>query len=318
MKSKQMNLIWGIVLVLMGLLFLLESIGLIPELSPTIWAVVFGTVSLIFFALYAASGLRYWGWLFPAFIFAGLAGTTYLAVSGADGTIAGAFFMGAVSLPFWLVFLIDRQKNWWALIPGWATAVITIVILLAESTAGEWIGALVMFGIGLPFFIVYLRNREHWWALIPAYVLTVLGFVVLLSTQISGELVGALFLLAVALPFFFVYLRNREHWWALIPAGVLATVALVAYLSGWATTGGWADRGLGSILFLGLSVTFGALWLLRNRYPTEWAKYPAVGLLAAAVVVMAFGAQMEIAWPVVIILIGVWLLVESAQRPRLS
>lgn len=318
MKSKRINLIWGIVLVLLGGLFLLENLNVIPELAPTLWSILFGAVSVIFFAVYAVSGVRYWGWLIPAFIFGGLAGTIYLAVNEANGVLAGAFFMGAVSLPFWVIFLIDRQKNWWALIPGWATAVITAVILLSESVAGEWIGALVMFAIGLPFFVVYFRNRQHWWALIPGFIMTVLGFVVLLATRATDELVGALFLFAIGLPFIFVYLRNREQWWALIPSGILTTLALVAFLSGWAETNGWADRVLGGILFVGFGVTFGLLWLLRERFPTDWAKYPAVGLLVAALVAVVFGSQMELLWPVVIIVVGVWLLFDSARRPRLN
>ncbi|HEX6387425.1 MAG TPA: hypothetical protein VF177_22385 [Anaerolineae bacterium] len=317
MKQRSINVIWGLILILAGVVFLAEQLGLIPDLAATLWGFIFAGASLLYFITYFTAGVSQWGWLFPATITAGLAGTIWLAEAGVEGTLAGALFMASVSLPFWLVYVVDRRANWWALIPGWATAVITLVILLADRVAGEFIGTLVLLGIALPFFAVYLANRKHWWALIPAFILSGVGLVVLLAAVASGEAIGALVLFSIALPFFVVYFRFREHWWALIPAGILASTGVVTLLATIEMSEAVAARVLGGVLFVGMAATFGWLWLQRDHAPTDWARYPAAGLAVAALLVLALGTRMEVMWPVVLIAIGLWLLYDTSRRPKL-
>lgn len=318
MKQKRVNLLWGLILILAGIIFLVEQLGLIPDLAAVVWTLLFAGASVLFFVTYFTAGIHEWGWLFPATITAGLAATIWLAEMGVEETLAGAVFMASVSLPFWLVFVIGRRENWWALIPGWATAVITLVILLADRVAGEFIGSLVMFGIALPFFAVYLVNRKHWWALIPGFILGGIGLVVLLTAVTRGEVVGALVLFSIALPFFIIYLRFREHWWARIPAGILASVAVVALLSAFDLPQAIETRLMGGLLFLGMAATFGWLWLQHDHAPTDWARYPAAGLGIAALLTLVLGERTEIIWPVVLIAIGLWLLYQSGRRAGLK
>ena len=318
MKQKSVNVFWGLILILAGAVFLVEQLGLIPNLAAVVWAFIFAGASLLFFFTYFSAGTHEWGWLFPATITAGLAATIWLAEMGVEGTLAGAVFMASVSLPFWLAYAIDRRENWWALIPGWATAVITLVILLADRVAGEFIGSLMLFAIALPFFAVYLANREHWWALIPGFVLSGVGLVVLLTTTAGGEAVGALVLFSISLPFFIIYFRFREHWWALIPAGILGSTAVVALLSAFDLPEAVAARLMGGLLFLGMAATFGWLWLQRDHAPTDWARYPAAGLALAALLTLVLGARTDVIWPLALIAVGLWLLYEGGQRARLK
>ncbi|MBK9053631.1 MAG: hypothetical protein IPL78_22835 [Chloroflexi bacterium] len=53
-------------------------------------------------------------------------------------------------------------------------------------------------------------------------------------------------------------------------------------------------------------------------YPTAWAKYPTVGLLAAAVVTLALGSILENSWPIALIVIGIWLLYDNMHQPKLK
>jgi hypothetical protein len=176
---------------------------------------------------------------------------------------------------------------------------------------------LVLFAVGLPFFVVYLSNRENWWALIPAWTLLVIGLVVLLSTQVQGEWIAVLVLLGIALPFFVVYFLDRENWWALIPAGVLASSALSVLLAGL-----FGERGsllakpgvLTGITFLGIAVTFFYLWLQRANQPTDWAIYPAGVAVVVALVSLLFGAS-QVVFPIAIIAAGI-LVLYMAFRSR--
>ncbi len=319
MSNRQNNLIWGIVLIVLGGLFLVETIGLVPEFSQTFWAISLGLACLFFVAVYVYGGAKHWGWLFPIFITGGLALAAGLSLTAINELWIGALFMACISAPFWIVFLLNRQDHWWALIPGWVTAVLTLIILVADQWAGESIGALVMWSIALPFVVVYLRNREHWWALIPGFIMAAMGFVVLLASRNAEAVIGTFVLLVMALPFFAVYFFTKGQWWAIIPAGILTTVAvIVPFATGMADGNTFAGRLVAVVLFLGFAVPFGWLWWRRHVYPTDWAKYPAVGLVITALVTLLFGTVLENSWPIILIVIGGWLLYNNLHRPQLK
>jgi hypothetical protein len=128
----------------------------------------------------------------------------------------------------------------------------------------------------------------------------------------AGARGGALFLGMLGLGFWVVYLACRARWWAIIPGGALFTLGLIAGLSETV-----AGEDLGWIFFLGLSATFGLVYLLpTNDGRMKWALYPAAALLAMAVLVMAaMGQAVNLLWPAVLILTGIYLMYRTL-RPR--
>ncbi len=285
MKGKWVDIFWGIVLILLGGLFLTRNLGYIPDLSPILWSLVFAGTSVVFFVSYIAKGKEQWGWLFPALLSGSIAVIIWLAEAGRDGAFMGTLVLWTCAIPFFVAFALDRQKNWWGLIPGWVMGMIGAVVLFADTVRGEWIGALIMFGIALPFFIVYLANRQHWWALIPAYVLSVLGVIILASTSTSGEWIGAFFMFAIALPFYVVYLRNKEFKWALIPAFVLTALGIVAGISS-AVQGEF----VGAFFMFAMALLFAIIyWRQKENW---WAQIPA-GIFSSIGVVVLLGSWLN-------------------------
>ena len=316
MKVKRMNLIWGIVLILAGGLFLVQNLGWFGDISPSIWTMIFGFISLLFFVTYFVNGIKEWGWLFPACIFAGIATTLFMVTIGVEDPYLGAPVLIGVGLPFLAAFLIDRRENWWALIPMWVMAVLTIIVFIVDRVAGEVIGSLFLWAVGLPFLVAYLTDRSRKWALIPAFVLLAVGVVPLLVLQASENLVGAFVLLTISLPFWVIFIFRSENWWALIPAGIMTTLGVVALLSGEAGLLSGMDRWIGGIFFIGIGATFGVLWLRRDKASTGWAIYPAAILLALGVFSMIFGEGMqEYIFAVAIIALGVWIIYNNL-RPK--
>ena len=316
-RTKFLNLFWGLVLILGGGLFLFLNVGAFDQFSPQFWMAVFAGASLLFFASYFLSGIRNWGWLFPASISAGLALTIFLSEAEVSSTFLGAPILLSIALPFGVAFALQPRKNWWALIPAWIMAVLALVTLIAENVAGELIAALILFAIGAPFLVVYLADRSRQWALIPAFVLIGVGLIPLAVTRMGGETLGGLVLLLVALPFLAVFFWSQRNWWALIPAGILGSIGLSLLLGG--------ERGFNSqwaplfsaIMFFGWAATFGLLWLRRESQPTAWARYPALIMLGIGLITLIMGSSFGRYWPLALIGLGVLVLLNNL-RPRLS
>jgi hypothetical protein len=313
MKSTYVNILWGAALILGGSLFLAQNLGYFDQLSPQFWMVAFAGASLLFFASYFLSGIRHWGWLFPASVSAALALTIGLSEAGFTDAAIGAPILASVGLPFVVAFALNPRNHWWALIPAWVMAMLTLLVLATSRVSDEVIAALVLFGIALPFLVVYLIDRSRWWALIPAFILGAVGLIPLLVNHVGGQVMGALVLLMLALPFLVVFLWSQRNWWALIPAGVLGSIGLSLLLGSIDAFGAYWDTLISAFMFLGWAATFGLLWMRRESQPTEWAKYPALIMLAAALVTMILGSGMQQYWPLALIAVGALVLLNNLR-----
>jgi len=314
MKARSINLVWGIILILAGGLFLAQNLGYLEELPLNAWVIIFSGLSLLFFATYFINGVKNWGWLFPAFIFAGVALTMSLTNAGVESDVLGVPVLIGVALPFVVAFALNRQENWWALIPAWVLSMVALMILITDRIASDLIGAFVMLAIGIPFLVVYLVNRKNWWALIPAGVMLLIAAIILISSQASGQFVAPLIMFAISLPFFVVYLRSAQNWWALIPAGVLASVGVTLLLSGFEVFNVENSGIWNGLIWLGIAITFGILWLRRGQHPTGWAIYAAAIALIGSIVAFTLGSGMDLFWPVLLISGGVLVLIISLRR----
>jgi hypothetical protein len=295
-------------------------------LALTIWMAIAGmdgsfvgvpilaSVALPFYVGFALDR-KNWGLLIPAWVMTVLAVITLFADTG-EGNWIGALFLFSVGLPFLVVYLRDRSRQW-ALIPAWVTTILAIITLFAESAEGEWIGAMFLYAVGLPFLVIYLADRSRKWALIPAAVLGVVGTIPLLVGLFGdNDAVAVGIMLLFSAPFFVVYFWSKSNWWALIPAGVFASIAAVVLISLVAENQPWVEAVSSGVLFLGFGLTFGALWLRRGTQPTDWAKYPAVGLFTAAVVAFALGNNFQAFWAVALIAVGAMLVLASLLPKR--
>lgn len=315
MNVNKSSLFWGLLLIGFGAYALAQTMGYEITQSPVVWAFIFGGISLLSLIFYLVDGVRAWGWLFPVGIFGALAFLLAMVSNGVDspGMVAPLFI--GIGLPFIVAYLIDRTRNWWALIPAGVMLFLAFTMLMVDTTRGEWIGSLFLFMIGLSFFIVYLNNRTRNWALLVAYILFVLSIAPAMASG-GGETAGyygSVFLFAVALPFFIIYFRSEANWWAIIPAGVMTTLSVVATLgiAGWISNperGGYSN----ALLMGGLAATFAVVWL---RHAKPWAKIVTIVLAALAVASVFFASYTEIFWPVAIILAGGYLLF-TAMRPK--
>jgi hypothetical protein len=179
MKWLESRVLWGSLLILGGVLFLLQNLGILP-LGDVFWVIVVG--------------------------------------------LGGLFFLS---------FFLQSRGNWWALIPAFTLLSITALILFnqfAPGVSGNWGGSIILGGIGLSFWAIYLVERANWWALIPGGVLLTLSATVGLEQLFPGLETAGVFFLGMGLTFALVAaLPNPqgEMRWAWIPAGILLLMGVL-------------------------------------------------------------------------------------------
>ena len=180
MRRLEVRVVGGILLIAVGVLFLLQRIGILGDGLDLLWALLFGAGGVVFL----------------------------------------------------FVFLTNRAQ-WWAVIPGFvllSLAALLALDQLAPEIEGDWGGALVLGGIGLAFWVIYLTNRQNWWAVIPGGVLLTIGLVVGLSSVLEGIETGGVFFLGLGLTFGLLSLLRTPEGrmkWALIPAAVVLVMGLL-------------------------------------------------------------------------------------------
>jgi hypothetical protein len=314
MKKNSENLFWGIILILVAFGVLAQRQEYIDfnALSANTWTWIFAGAGLLFLVRYLLSGLKKWGYLFPACILGALAVIVTLAEAGKADAFLGSLIFISIAIPFLVAFLTKMRENWWALIPAFGCLLLAAVINFEDKVAGEWIGALVMYGIGLPFLLVYLVNRTRRWALIPGLILVGIG--TLLLVNVVNDWANIFVSMLIAATFFYVYFTQPERWWALIPAGIMASIALESMLT-LPFLGAFASTSIPTgIMFLGWAGTFYYLWLQREKSPTGWARIPAIVFVIVAIVQLVLGAISEIGM-IVLLFAGGILLIYFGLRP---
>ena len=156
------------------------------------------------------------------------------------GNLVWGVLMVAAGIGF-VAFFIVRKRHWWALIPGISLISVGALVILEyflPSIAQMYGGTLVLGGIALSFFAVYLVNPSNWWAIIPGGVMLTLGGITLLDQLIppgnDSRGIGGGFFLGLGLTFLLVYLLpslGGRNTWAIFPSAALFLVGLLILAS---------------------------------------------------------------------------------------
>ena len=164
MKVHKSSLFWVILLIGFGAYALAQSMCYEIPQEPTIWAYIFGGIGLLSLIFYFADGVKAWGWLFPVGVFGALAIMMVMVSNDVDNAAVGSPLFFGLLIPFVVAYLLDRARNWWALIPGGVMLFLALVTLFVDTTGSdEWIGSLFLFMIAVSFLVVYLNDRARHW-----------------------------------------------------------------------------------------------------------------------------------------------------------
>jgi len=190
MKRLESRVLWGLLLIAGGLLFLLDSLGVIA-VGAVVWPFLLGIASLAFLIVFLTAPQTNWWAAIPGFVLLGLTGTILfdeLAPAAAEAW-GGSLFLGGISLAFWAVYLVDTD-NWWAVIPAGVLLTLALIAGLPEDIQGIETGGILFLGIGFTFVLLALLPTSEGrmtWPMIPALVLLVVGALV---TAAAAELIN--------------------------------------------------------------------------------------------------------------------------------
>jgi hypothetical protein len=187
-------------LILVGAVLLLQTLGVFPSLGAVVWALVLAGLGLLFWLVYLSNRDQWWALILGCVLAA--VGLGILA----RGSLTAIIVTAGVSLPFWLIYRADRQ-NRWALIPGWVTACVTAILVLGEIGLESLVAPLVMFAVALPFLLIYTLDRAQWWALIPGGIMAAIGVLLLGGMALGSGTCWSVLLIVLGL--WFIYRQFR-------------------------------------------------------------------------------------------------------------
>ena len=193
-KATKQGLIWGGVLILMGVLLVVETV---TDLSAWIWVVLLVAGGLGAFGLYLTDRSD-WAMLLSAYVLWAIAILIALVTLDVLRDDAVAFYvLIAIAIPFLAVFYYNRAQ-WWPLIPAYVLVAVAVMIGLTglEVLEDDLVAGYVLIAIAIPFFVVYARNRTQWWPLIPGGILAIIGLSFLIAEG-AFVYIGALALVLV-------------------------------------------------------------------------------------------------------------------------
>lgn len=209
MKPTNWKIIVGLIILVIGVLALLQSLGALP-FGENFWDILlpasFVAGGLVFLYVLITRRSNWWAAI-PGFTLLGLGALLALeqipGLENAEWPVA--VFLGSIGLGFLVIYLIDRT-HWWAIIP--AGAMISIALLVSFN------GVYYLFlGLAATFALVALLptgSGNKVWPWIPAAVLAVMGITFLFT---SGQAVGYVFpaLIIAGGLFLIVYSLVKKH-----------------------------------------------------------------------------------------------------------
>ena len=207
--------------------------------NPAMASPLFFGLLIPFVAAYFANRQSNWWALIPGGIMLFLA-MVLLLVDNVGGEWIGTMFLFLIGLTFFAVYWNNRTR-WWALLVAYIMFVLSLAPAMSSfgGDTAAYYGAIFLFAVALPFFVVYFRTEDNWWAIIPAGSLTAIALVAAAAVAgwINGDTQGgytAAFLMgAVTVTFAVVWLRNGMQWakgvTIVLSVLTVASVFLAAY-----------------------------------------------------------------------------------------
>lgn len=212
MDTRMMNIVWGIVITLLGVILLLVTTDVLLTDVDASWmfGILFLLSFIIFVGLYFSMHRKQFWPLIPGITSLGLCLLILGEKIGIYANLGAGLFILFIGLSFLAIFIL-HSENWWAIIPAGMVGSVSLVIFF-----GDILGVGLMFlGMGVTFialyFILLTRPEKHWWPLIPGGILAFMGMLFLFFGPVEfGNYVFPVALIIVGAVLIFQQLKNSK------------------------------------------------------------------------------------------------------------
>ncbi|HYG57300.1 MAG TPA: hypothetical protein VD902_04475 [Symbiobacteriaceae bacterium] len=189
-KPLEKGTVIGLVLVGIGALLMLQTVGIFRFMWDITIAIGFLAGAVIFLAVFANDRKQWWA-LFPGFGMGFIGLMILLDNFFPRLDIGGPLFLGGLGAAFLAVYA-NRRDQIWPIIPGGVLLTLASVAAYDELFP-RWDGGAAIFflGLGLTFTMVYYlaANRQrHGWALIVAAVMFGIACLTMIGSLASNIL----------------------------------------------------------------------------------------------------------------------------------
>jgi hypothetical protein len=212
MKRLDVRAIGGILLIIVGILLLLQNLGVFEVIIALIWASIFAAGGLIFLYMFLTDRANWWA-VIPGFALLGIAALIALDElwPQVGGAVGAALFLGGIGLAFWVIYF-QKREFWWAVIPGGVMLTLALVAGLESVFEGAEMGGVFFLGLGLTFGLLYFVPTPYGrmkWARIPAAVLVAMGVLITVAAAGGIGYLGGAILILVGLYLLFRMFRPK-------------------------------------------------------------------------------------------------------------
>ncbi len=214
MNRSVIRIVGGILLVVVGVLSLLSSMGVFAGGIDLFWAFLFGASGALFMYVFLTNRANWWA-IIPGFALIGIGLTIALELFLPQTRIdwGGILVVGGIGLAFGTIYFIKRE-HWWAPIPG--GLMLTLALMIGLTPALESIGldsgGFFLVGLALTFgviaFLPSLREQTKW-AFIPAAVLLLIGLPVMIAASAISQFIWPVGLIVAGLYLVFRVFRQQ-------------------------------------------------------------------------------------------------------------
>lgn len=209
MNPKASRIFFGVLLILIGILFFFQQLFHI-EIGGLIFAVIFLLSGGAFFYVVARSSENWWA-IIPGFTLVGIGGLIAMGEFAPRFTerYGGAFFLAMIGVSFLVIFFTHREF-WWAILPAGVLFTLALTTIVAQYD-GLLSGATFFLGLAATFAVLGLMpvGRAEKWPWIPAGICAVISFFIASGSGIFANSVFA-FLWPAILVVVGVYLIVRS------------------------------------------------------------------------------------------------------------
>jgi hypothetical protein len=211
MKFLESRILWGGLLILAGVLFLVQNLGIF-RVGDLFWVVLLALSGVFFLSLFLQNKTNWWA-LIPSLtlICLGIIVLLNWIMPDRSQRWSGSILLGGIGLSFALIYLIARQ-NWWAIIPAGVLITLAAIAGLEQFFPALATAGLFFLGLGLTFALVALlpnSQGELRWAWIPGGILLFIGSIFLVAGENLLVYVWPVILILAGGLFIVRALRNR-------------------------------------------------------------------------------------------------------------